>query len=106
MNIDFSKSYATQFLRRAERPGTFEHVQYVHESRREASTIYVAQVDSDYQESEASILLLNRTQIATHAATDVESQVPPVIVLVRPASLGSSASRCSRDRGAESELGQ
>jgi hypothetical protein len=102
MTIDFSKDYAMQSLRAVRRPGTFERVPYVHESQREASPIYVAQIDSGHRESEASILMLNGTQITTEAAT----QVPPVIVLVRPASLGSSASRCSRDRGAKLELGQ
>jgi len=102
MNTNFSQDYALEYLRRAATPGTFEHVQYVHESRREASTIYVARIDSEQQESETSFLLLNPTQVSTQVAT----QVPPVIVLVRPASLGSSASRCSRDRGTKLVLGQ
>jgi hypothetical protein len=43
------------------------------------------------------------TQIDT---TEVNAtQVPPVTVFVRTASLGSSASRCLRDRGAELENG-
>jgi hypothetical protein len=102
MTIDFSKDYAMQSLQEVRRPGTFERVHHVHESQREASPIYVAQIDSDYRESEASLLMLNATQVAT----EVVAQIPPVIVLVRPASLGNSASRSSRDREAELELGQ
>jgi hypothetical protein len=48
------------------------------------------------------------TQVDTteaNAAPVNATQVPPVIVFVRPASLGSSASRCLRDRVAELENG-
>jgi len=43
------------------------------------------------------------TQIDTKEVN--ATQVPPVIVFVRAASLGSSASRYLRDRGAELENG-
>jgi hypothetical protein len=46
---------------------------------------------------------VNTTEV--NAAPVTATQVPPVIVFVRAASLGSSASRYLRDRGAELENG-
>jgi hypothetical protein len=46
---------------------------------------------------------VNTTEV--NAAPVNATQVPPVIAFIRPASLGSSASRYLRDRGAELENG-
>jgi len=73
-------------LRGVGRPYRLEHPQSVHETWRETSTIYVALIDSREPRTADDFSLFNATRL------------PPVTVLVRPASLGSSALMFARSK--------
>jgi hypothetical protein len=86
MNNIFSKTFVVECLREANRADTPGCPECVYKTRREASTIYVA--------------LIGSRQPRTSNAFSVfdAKRVPPVTVLPRPASLGSSASMLARSR--------
>lgn len=78
MNKNSSRDYVMECLRGARRPDTLEYPQCVHDNRREVSTISVALIHSRQLRIAAAFSLFSATQVC------------PVAVLVRPASLRSS----------------
>jgi hypothetical protein len=87
MNKNSSREYTMGRLRGARRPDAREYPQCVLENQREASTIYFALIDSRGPRTTDDFSLSKATR------------VPPATVLVRPASLGSSALMYARLRG-------
>jgi hypothetical protein len=73
-------------LRGGRRPDTLEYLQSVHDTWRETPTIYVALIDSREPRTADDFSSFNATRL------------PPVTVLVRPASLGSSALMFARSK--------
>jgi hypothetical protein len=86
MNKNYSRNYVMEDLRGVGRPYRLEHPQSVHETRRETPTIYVALIDS------------TESRTADDFSSFHATRLPPVTVLVRPASLGSSALMFARSK--------
>jgi hypothetical protein len=86
MNKISSKDCVVECLREAGRPNALEHLPCVYITRREASTIYLALTGS------------RQPRTANTFSVFHANRVPPVTVLHRPASLGSSALMLARSR--------
>jgi len=85
MNKISSKDYFIKCCRGAIRPDSLEYLRYIQGNRIDASTIYVALIDSRRPRTTNALSLFSATQ------------GPPVTGLVCPASLGSSALMFARD---------
>lgn len=84
MNNISSKDCAVECLRETERPDTFEYRPCAHKTKREASTIYFGWIGSRQPRTPTAFSVFDA------------KWVPPVTVLLRRTSLGSSASMSSR----------
>jgi hypothetical protein len=85
MNKISSKDYFIKSRRGARRQDSLEFLRHVQENRIEASTIYIALIDSRGPRTTNALPLFNAIQ------------GPPVTGLFCPASLGSSALMFARD---------